>query len=524
MAWGLNVVGDTPPEVYNWRMYLACVAAGCGGAVFGYDNAFLGSTMALPSFRDQFGLTHLSTADYNKLSSNIVITFQAGCFLACFVSLPFAETIGRRLTLLFSAMIFVVGAALQLTGHIETFYVGRFLTGLGVGPVTSVAPLYISEIAPPAFRGRCIGLFEIACQVGSLLGFWIAFGVSSHISASNSAQWRIPVGIQLPLISLFLLACIFLPETPRFLVKKSREDKGLEVLSRLRNLQPGHAYVQNEYNNIRDELQLERALMGYNDEDSTWQRLKKLARDCTRKEIAYRISVGVVTQLIGQLSGTNGINYYSPIIFRSLGVSGTRSGLFATGIYGVVKFVTVTTSLLFLVDRLGRRTLLLGGSVVMAFSLFFVGIYVRVAGVAGTGTNEVSITSGGIAACAFIYIYVVGYMASFAGIPYILSSETVPIHVRAISSTLGAATQWLMNLVIAKSTPYMISSIGYGTFIFFAVCVVVGGVYVWFFLPETKGVPLEHMSAAFGYEDAIEDTTGQNIKGEGLDEERCEKV
>ncbi|KAH8885273.1 quinate permease [Thozetella sp. PMI_491] len=502
MARGIKDDLDTPREVYNWKMYMASICAGFGGALFGYDNAFLGSTLALPAFQTQFGLTGLSTNDVNTLSSNIIITFQAGCFFACFLALPFAETIGRRFTLIIASVVFVVGAAIQLTGHIESFYVGRFLTGLGVGPLTVVVPLYICEIAPPMFRGRCIGLFEISYQIGGLLGFWISYGVNQNVSAANPTQWRVPVALQLPLIGVFLIGCLFLPETPRFLAKKNRIESAMTVLSRLRNLDATHPYVQREIANIQDEVQMERALMGIDPDDSRIAIARKLAKDCIRPNIMYRISVGVMTQFIAQLSGINGINYYSPSIFKSLGIVGTSTGLFATGIYGVVKSVTALIALFFLVDRLGRKTLLLSGCAIMAFSLIFVGAYLKIS---PPGTSNQGITGGGIAACAFIYVFVVGYVSSFAGIPWILSSEAVPLNVRAVSATLGAATQWLMNLVITKATPYMISSIGYGTFLFFAAMMVLGAAYVWFFVPETKGVPLEHMAAVFGHEGLIED-------------------
>ena len=190
------------------------------------------------------------------------------------------------------------------------------------------------------------------------------------------------------------------------------------------------------------------------------------------------------------------LDYCSPTIFRSLGVVG-GTGLFATGIYGVVKTITAIVAYYFIVDRFGRRTLLLIGCVVMTISLFIVGGYIQIAKLSA-GDNE--ITSGGITACAFIYIYVIGFVGSFARVPWILSSECVPLNIRAISATLGAASQWLFNLVITKATPYMITSFGASTFFFYGLCVVVGAVYVWFCVPETRSVPLEEMSRVFGFE------------------------
>jgi sugar porter (SP) family MFS transporter len=460
----------------------------------------MGGTLALESFKRQFGLADKSTAEFNTLSSNIVITFQAGCLFACLLSLPCAEILGRRLTLIIPSILFLVGAAIELTGNIGTLYAGRLLTGLGLGPLTMVASLYVSEIAPAAFRGRCIGFFEIQIQLGALLGFWINYGVSLHISSLTATQWRVPISLQLPLISGLLIGSLFLPESPRFLLKKDNIEEAVATLARLRNLDATHPFIQQEVNDIRTEIQLERASSGIDVDSSHWTSIKAKLHECTRRDILHRISVGVMCQLIAQLSGINGMNYYSPLIFESLGVAGTSTSLFATGIYGVVKSASATLSMLLLVDRLGRRTLLLISSAIMIFSLFFVGAYVKIA---HPGTDTENIRGGAIAAIAFIYIYAIGYALAFGGVPYMLSSETVPINVRAISATLGASMQWLMNLVITKATPYMISSIGYGTFFFFGSCVVCGAIYIFLFVPETKGVPLEHMAAAFGYEDAV---------------------
>lgn len=410
------------------------------------------------------------------------------------------EILGRRLTLIIPAIIFLIGAAIELVGNLNALYAGRLLTGLGLGPLTMVASLYVSEIAPPTFRGRCIGFFEIMIQLGALFGFWINYGVSKHIPATSALQWHVPVSLQILLVSILLLGSVLLPESPRFLIKRDNLEEASNTLCRLRNLDITHPFIQQELNDIRIEVQLERDTTGGSIDESRWVSSKRKFRECNDPKMMHRISVGTICQLIAQLSGINGMNYYSTLIFESLGVKGTNTGLFATGIYGVVKSVAATISMLFLVDRVGRRTLLLTACVIMTFSLFFVGAYVKIA---HPSMGDESINSGAIAAIAFIYIYAIGYASAFGGIPYMLSSETVPINVRALSATLGASMQWLMNLVITKATPYMISSIGYGTFFFFGSCVVCGAAYIFLFVPETKGVPLERMAAVFGHEEVV---------------------
>ena len=164
----------------------------------------------------------------------------------------------------------------------------------------------------------------------------------------------------------------------RFVTEAGQHEKALRILSQLRHLPEDHEYVQREFAEIKDEIDRERRLVGASVNESKWQTAKHQISECMRPGIRWRISIGVVCQMIGQFSGINGINYYSPRIFRSLGVRGNNTSLFATGIYGVVKVVASLISFGFLVDRLGRRALLLGGCVVMAFSLFFVGAYIKV--------------------------------------------------------------------------------------------------------------------------------------------------
>ncbi|KAJ5623660.1 MFS quinate transporter QutD [Penicillium lividum] len=389
MIWKLKDNGNTPNEVYNWRLYSACISAGFCRFLFGsnsYDNAFIGGTLDLPSFKSKFGLLGQSTTEINKLSSNIVITFQVGCLFACLLSLPCAEVLGRRLTLIIPACIFLIGSAIELIGNLNALYAGGLLTGLGLGPLTMVASLYVSEIAPAAFRGRCIGFFEIMIQLGAFL-------------------WHIPVSLQIPLISILLIGSVLLPESPRFLVKMDNVEKASKTLCRLRNLHINHPFLQQEINDIRIEIQLERDLAGDNIGESRWASVKRKFQQCTDRRIMHRIFVGTKCQLIAQLSGINGMNYYSPLIFKSLGVKGTNTGLFATGIYGVVKSVAATISMLFLVDRVGRRTLLLTARGIMICSLFVVGAYVKVAH-PSTGVEDIN--GGAIAAIAFIYIYAIG--------------------------------------------------------------------------------------------------------------------
>lgn len=198
--------------------------------------------------------------------------------------------------------------------------------------------------------------------------------------------------------------------------------------------------------------------------------------------------------------GSNAINYYSPRIFSSIGITGSSTKLFSTGVYGIVRLVAVIIAMYFVVDKIGRRKMLMGGAVVMGFSMWFIGAYVKVA----NPEESSGLSAGGYASVVFIYIYAIGFCFSYAGIPWIYCAEIFPMRIRSVGMAICVATHWLLNFVIARSVPYMISDIGYGTYFVFASFITVSIPFVFFFVPETKGLSLEDMDRLFGVPGASE--------------------
>ena len=175
----LKLVEDrpTPKSVYNWRVYLLAAVASCTSCMIGYDSAFIGTTLALSSFKDEFHFNDMSTSAVNLLSANIVSLYQAGAFFGAFFAYPIGHFWGRRIGLMASALVFILGAGLMLGANgdrgLGLIYAGRVLAGLGVGAGSNLTPIYISELSPPAIRGRLVGVYELGWQIGGLVGFWI---------------------------------------------------------------------------------------------------------------------------------------------------------------------------------------------------------------------------------------------------------------------------------------------------------------------------------------------------------------
>jgi len=345
---GLRKVEDrpTPDCVYNHRVYLCSLIAAFAAIMIGYDSAFIGGTIALSSFKNEFGLTTKTTAQYNLISANIVSSYQAGCFFGAILGYPAGYFLGRKRGLLAASLVFIVGSGMMLGANasrgLALIYVGRAIAGLGIGACSNIVPIFISEVSPPAIRGRLIGLYEIGWQSGGLVGFWINYGVSKTLPA-NHKQWIVPFAVQLVPAGIFFLGLWYLRESPRWLLGKNRREEAIAHLGWIRMLGPEDRYLVEEIHMMDVQLEHERSLVG----ESFWSPIREVF---TIGPIFRRMLLGTSLFIWQNGTGINAINYYSPTIFKSIGITGTNTGLFTTGIFGVIK-TTFTLIWIFLFDR-----------------------------------------------------------------------------------------------------------------------------------------------------------------------------
>ncbi|EXK43537.1 hypothetical protein FOMG_02482 [Fusarium oxysporum f. sp. melonis 26406] len=482
---------DAPREVHNWRIYALAVCASMGSAMFGYDSAFIGGTMALPSFQSRFGLSDVSGTTLASLKANIVSTFQAGCFFGAILCHGATERLGRKYTLVACGIIFDVGVVLQLvsSGHIGLIYAGRAITGLAVGASSLLVPVYISECSPPAVRGRMVGIFEIFLQVFQVVGFWMNYAVNIHQSPTSNSQWLIPFGFQLLPGTALALAMLTQPESPRWLIKSGKTSRAREILSNIRNLPQDHPYIQDEVQSVECQLENEtRGTLGQT------RGFIGMCRELAAPGVRNRLLLGMSFMMLQNLVGANAINYYSPSIFASVGLSGRSVGLLATGVYGIIKVVATSLFIRFIVDRFGRRVPLLIGSAVALTSMLYLGIYCAVSDAFSGGASQ---GAGGYVAVVFVYIYAIAFCCSWNSIAWIFCAEIFPLGVRSVCLVATTCCQWLGQFIVVYSTPYMMENIKWGTFIFFAAFIVVGIFFAYFLVPETARLTLEDMDILF---------------------------
>lgn len=456
----------------------------------GYDSAFIGTTLALPSFVEEFRLkpTQIAPAALALQKANIVSVYQAGAFFGAFGAYVTSYYLGRRMTLLIWTMIFILGAGLMLGANgdrgLGLIIGGRVLAGLGVGAASNMVPIYISEMSPPAVRGRLVGIYELGWQIGGLVGFWINYGLVETMAPSTS-QWMIPFAVQLIPAGLLLIGAVWLRESPRWQFARGDRDKAVKDLCWIRNLEPTHPYMVEEIAAIDAEIEHDRMMVG----PGFWAPFKAVKQ----RKVQYRLFLGGMLFLWQNGSGINAINYYSPTVFKSIGINGTNTGFFTTGLFGVVKTVVTVVWLMYLIDHLGRTKLLMIGAAGGSVCMWIIGAYIKLN---GTSTSE-KLPPGGIAAIFFFYLWTVFYTPSWNGTPWVINSEMFSQQTRSLGQASAAASNWFFNFIVSRFTPQMFLTMGYGVYFFFACLMILSVPFVFFLIPETKGVPLERMDELF---------------------------
>lgn len=361
----------------------------------------MGSVLALKSFKEDFGLptdkSGFSSSKNAEISSNVVSLLTAGCFFGAIAAAFLNERFGRKWTLIGSTLIFLIGAAIQTSAHhsIGQIYGGRVIAGLGIGAMSAVTPVFVSENCPPKVRGRITGLFQEFLVIGVMISYWLDYGVSKHIAPSTK-QWRIPVGIQLLPGGIMLAGLFFLKESPRWLAKNDRHDAALESLAYIRCTDTHDPEVIQELAEIRASIEEEFLAT----EGVTW-------KECFKPGTRGRFAGAFTIMLCQQFSGTNSIGYYAPQIFESIGISSSNSSLFATGIYGTVKVIATGIFLIVGIEKLGRKIPLVAGAWWMAAMMFIIG---AVLCTHPPDADSTVVSPASIGMVVMIYLYVIGYV------------------------------------------------------------------------------------------------------------------
>lgn len=308
---------------------------------------------------------------------------------------------------------------------------------------------------------------------------WVNYGVSIQI-APGELQWRLPIIVQIIPGVLFFFFMLFQPESPRWLVERERYDDAAKSLAYIARTDPSSPAVQHTLAEIRADF-AGRPTLGL---------IAQFRQMGENKTIALRCIIPSVLTFFQQWSGTNAINYYAPEIFAALGIASTTASLFATGVYGVVKFVMTCIVLACVIESWGRKRTLVWGGLAQGLMMLWIGGYVAV-------HPDPSVVPATYVSLVAVYLYGVFFCLGWGFTPLVLGSEVAPGHLRPAVMALASGTTWLFTYVIAQATPSMLAHITWGTYVVFGVASVAMAAWVWIGVPETTGVPLEDVKWLF---------------------------
>lgn len=363
--------GDDPREVLNWRLWFAVFSFGIMGAARGIDEGLISGTFNSKNFQALLGFDQLDEKALADVKGNVSAMVQIGSVGGALLAFLTADRLGRLWSTRILCTLWVLGIAIFMAnnGNLGAVYAGRFIAGLGIGQTTVVAPVYISEIAPKSVRGLATCVFAGSVYIGIMLAYFASWGSSLHIDKTTQTSWLVPTSLHLMFASIIFILSWFNKESPRFLIKKGRVEHAIKNLCEIRHLPEDHEYVVREIHDIRRSLAEEQeATMG--------QGFGGLLREmfCIPNNF-YRIYLGLGSQLLSQWSGAQSITIYAPDMFALLGTKGQNEKLFATAIFGVVKFVASIMCALFLVDVIGRKRSLSIGIILQAVSMAYVAAF-----------------------------------------------------------------------------------------------------------------------------------------------------
>ncbi len=440
------------------------LVATLGGLLFGYDTAVISGAVGAIKAHFTAPLELGSFAHGATVSSALI-----GCIIGGIISGYFASKFGRKATLMIAAVLFFVsalGSSFPETfffpkGEMSmplllTFNLYRIIGGVGVGLASAVCPMYIGEIAPAAIRGRLVSCNQFAIIFGMLVVYFVNWGIAYGQTDEwiNTTGWRYMFLSETIPAALFGILLTLVPETPRYLALTHRDEKALNVLTRINGVETARTIMSE---------------------------IKQTVHASSVKLFSYGttvIIIGILLSVFQQFVGINVALYYAPTIFQNMGAA-TDASMLQTVVMGLVNVIFTVVAIV-TVDKWGRKPLLITGSIGMAVGMFAIS--------ALAFTNTI-----GISTLVFIIIYTASFMMSWGPICWVLIAEIFPNQIRGRAVAVAVAAQWIANYLVSSTYPPMMEFSGGMTYGIYAVMSVLSAIFVWKMVPETKGKTLEDM-------------------------------
>ncbi|KAH6779311.1 sugar transporter protein 7 [Perilla frutescens var. hirtella] len=478
---GPTGVSKERAEEYKGRVtayvIVACLVAAVGGSLFGYDIGISGGVTSMDEFLKKFFPTvyrnkqHAHENNYCKYNNQGLAAFTSSLYLAGLVSSlvasPITRKYGRRGSIICGGVSFIIGATLDASAvNLVMLILGRIMLGVGIGFGNQAVPLYLSEMAPTHLRGGLNMMFQLATTLGIFTANMINYGTQKL----RPSGWRLSLGLAAVPAILMTVGGMLLPETPNSLIERGSEEKGRKVLEKIRGTSDVHAELQD----IIDASELAKSI-------------QHPFRNILQRRNRPQLVMAIFMPTFQILTGINSILFYAPVLFQSMGFERNAS-LYSSALTGAVlassTFISIAT-----VDKWGRRALLITGGIQMIICQVIVAI---ILGLKFSSEKELSKTYS-VVVVVIICLFVMAFGWSWGPLGWTVPSEIFALETRSAGQSITVAINLFFTFVIGQSFLSLLCAFRFGIFLFFAAWITLMTLFVYLFLPETKGVPIEEM-------------------------------
>ncbi|RDA95478.1 hypothetical protein CP533_5393 [Ophiocordyceps camponoti-saundersi (nom. inval.)] len=483
----------------TWKAYVLCAFASFGGIFFGYDSGYINGVLGSKVFVHALMGPNVEKVSENY-SSLIVSILSCGTFFGALVAGDVADRIGRKWTVIMGCCIYMLGVAVQMitseTNALPPMVAGRLIAGIGVGFESAVVILYMSEICPRKIRGALVSGYQFCITIGILLASCVVYATQN---IRSTASYRIPIAIQFPWALILAGGLLFMPDSPRYFVKKGLIQKAANALARVRAQPESSEYVQAELAEIIANEEYERSLVPHNTWWSSWANCFRGSIFSSKSNLR-RTVLGTSLQMMQQWTGVNFIFYYSTPFLQSTGA--ISNSFLISMIFTLVNVLSTPLSF-WTVERFGRRTILIYGALGMLICQFIVALVGVTVGFdhthldTATNQNIANNIPAVNAQIAFIAIFIFFFASTWGPGAWVVTGEIFPLPIRSRGVGLSTASNWLWNTIIAVITPYMVGedrgNLKSSVFFVWGGLCTCAFVYAYFLIPETKGLSLEQV-------------------------------
>ncbi|AJU81288.1 hexose transporter HXT6 [Saccharomyces cerevisiae] len=459
---------------------IMCIMIAFGGFVFGWDTGTISGFINQTDFIRRFGMKHKDGTNYlSKVRTGLIVSiFNIGCAIGGIILSKLGDMYGRKVGLIVVVVIYIIGIIIQIASINKwyQYFIGRIISGLGVGGIAVLSPMLISEVSPKHLRGTLVSCYQLMITAGIFLGYCTNFGTKNY---SNSVQWRVPLGLCFAWALFMIGGMTFVPESPRYLAEVGKIEEAKRSIAVSNKVAVDDPSVLAEIEAVLAGVEAEK-LAG----NASWGELFS-----SKTKVLQRLIMGAMIQSLQQLTGDNYFFYYGTTIFKAVGLSDS----FETSIVlGIVNFASTFVGI-YVVERYGRRTCLLWGAASMT-ACMVVYASVGVTRLWPNGQDQPSSKGAGNCMIVFACFYIFCFATTWAPIPYVVVSETFPLRVKSKAMSIATAANWLWGFLIGFFTPFITGAINFYYGYVFMGCLVFMFFYVLLVVPETKGLTLEEVN------------------------------